>query len=311
MGKKFFYGRCKVRPNVKVDLTTGDATIVVSTQVRPSGTKVEDPEEGTLGNNSAEHNPPTHVTLYLCPGGTGEGDDADPLTTWNLVETAQALEDGRLQAICNGYLAKEWSVRKSDSEGGESIERRFAVDVRLQFDKSLHEQGFGLILRNHASLTLAVLETQPEFDDMPEPNPKPKRKKKADDNQGKLLIDILGNDVQDHAEFGTPAILSLGPDGLAIEFPDHEPQEPGDKQPLWDFSTFSTAKLLRVLSRWHAWPPDYLAAVQAELDSRPVETPDAAQELLDSVADLPDDDTVLPEQAESMIDRANKARRRK
>ena len=313
MGKKWFYGKCKVRPNVKLDLHSGETTIVFSTQQRPTGTKVEDPEPGTHGNNSAEHDPPTHVTLYLCPGGTGGG-KGDPLTTWDLIETANALADGRLQVVSNGYIMREWSVRKTDSDGGESVERRFAVEIRSKFDKPLAEQGLGLVARHSAAMNLAVLETQPEFDDMPEPNPKPKRKVKNDGDaaqQGLTLDSQPTPEVSSHpTAVEATAVLSLGPDGMAIEFPEQQPQEPGEVPPAWDFSTFSTAKLLRVLEGG-AGTPDYLQAVQDELNSRPVEQPDAAQDLLDAVADLPPAAAVLPEQAESMIEKASSARRGK
>jgi len=307
MGKLFFYGRAKVRDVAKLDITTGQTYVVFSTQVRPSGTKVEDPEEGTRGNNSAEHNPPTHVTLYQCPGGTGEHDEADPLNTWNLTETAEALADGRLTPICNGYLLKEWSVRKGDSEGGETIERRFSVEIKTNWTKPIMDQGLGLLGRHSAALTVAVLETQAEFDDLPERNKKPTRKPKKDHSDGQANLFTAELDPPHET---TMAVMTLGPQGLAIEFPEQEPQEPGEVPASWDFSTFSTAKLLRVLEGG-AGTPDYMAAVQAELNSRPVENKDAAQDLLDSVAGQPDAAAVLPEEGESMIDRASKAKRRK
>jgi hypothetical protein len=307
MGKTFFYGRAKVRDVAKLDITTGQTHVVFSTQVRPSGTKVEDPEEGTRGNNSAEHNPPTHVTLYQCPGGTGEADSADPLKTWNLIETADSIAAGLLVPICNGYLLKEWSVCKGDSEGGETIERRFAVEIVTNWHKPVMEQGLGLLGRHSAALTVAVLETQAEFDDMPAPNKKPTRKAKKDPAEGQPNLFTAELDPPHET---TMAVMTLGPQGLSIEFPDQEPQDPDGVQPTWDFTTFSTGKLLRILEDGAA-TPDYLQAVQAELNSRPVEIKDAAQDLLDSVADQPDAAAVLPEQAESMIDKASKARRRK
>ena len=307
MAKQFFYGRAKVRSNIKMDLDTGNTLVVFSTQKRPVGTKVEDPEEGTLGNNSAEHSPPTHVTLYLCPGGTGAADEADPLTSWGLIDTANAIADGTLQVIANGYLLKEWSVRKGDSEGGESVERRFSVELSTKFHTPIYDQGLGVLSRHSAAMTLAVLETQPEFDDMPEPNPKPKRRAKKDHSDGQANL-FSAAEPEPHAT--TTAVLTLGSEGMAIEFPEQEPQEPGEVPPTWDFSTFSTAKLLRVLEGG-AGTPDYMAAVKAELDARPVETPDAAQDLLDAADENPTPPAILPEEAESMIERASKAKRRK
>jgi len=177
---KFFYGRVKMRPVVKMDVTTNEVQLVFSTQTRPVGTKVEDPEEGVYGNNSAEHNPPTHVTLYHVPGGTGAADETDPVTDWGLIKTADAIADGILRPICTGYLTREWSVRKGDSEGGESVERRFAVEVTVRTDKAIIDQGLGILSAHSAAMTLAVLKSQPEFDEVPKQNPKPKHKKAAE-----------------------------------------------------------------------------------------------------------------------------------
>lgn len=299
MGAKFFYGRCKIRPVVKVDTSDGTTQVIFSTQRRPSGTKVEDPEEGTSGNNSAEHLPPKHVTLYLVPGGTGEADEADPMTNWGLIDTANALENGTLRAICNGYLTKEWSVRKTDSDGGESVERRFAVEIVVHKHKAINDQGLGILVQHSAAITLAILESQAEFDDMPAPNKKPKLKAKKDHSDGQPAL-FTAAEPEPHPT--TTAILSLGPDGLAIEFPEREPQEPGELPPTWDFSTFSTAKLLRVLEGG-AGTPDYLQAVQVELDGRPVEIKDAAQDLLDNAAPP-------AAEGETMSEKATKRRRK-